>query len=242
MKKRPLLILCLVLAVIAAIRGPAIWDDVRPAANALWARVISWLDLPDTASTGIARVENHFLVRAGDGTWQKETAAHLDTASYPDGFDFLPTVIEHVNGCTYTLWDERQLQGAKDKFLSVKNTGTLPVCFRTCIAMPDNQLTPYLVINRNTRDYTWTDGLKVTVDGQAYVMYIASYQGVLSPGQWAPASLLQIALQKGAQLGKLTPFDIRVNTLIVSAEGFDGMDAQMILDQALPITTGMNPF
>ena len=242
MKKRPLLILFLVLALIAAIRGPAIVDDVQPALHALWGRVSTWLALPDTSSSGIARVENHFMVRTGSGAWQAESAAHLDIASYPDGFHFLPTVNETVNGCAYTLWDERQLQGAKDKFLSVENTGTVPVCFRTFIAMPDHGLTPYLVINRNTRDYAWQDGMQVTIDGSPYVMYIASYQGVLPPGQWAPASLLQVALQKDASLSRLTPFDIRVNTLIVSAEGFDGMDAGEILQNTLPLTQDINPF
>lgn len=235
MKKRPLLILCLLLSLLLLLKGNALWQHASVAFAQLKACLAP-------AAPQTLKADSRFLIRDGMGGLTSERSTHLDAASYPDSFDFMPTVPCTLNGHEYLLWDEQVLKGFTDKFLVVENQGDMPVYFRTCIALPVCDMQRYVVFNRNTADYRWTDHVPVTIDGREYMMYLAEYRQALPPGQCAPASLLQMALQKDAPRDQVITFDIRVTTQLVGAEGFEGLSANQVLEQTMPVTDTFNPF
>lgn len=94
------------------------------------------------------------------------------------------------------MWDD-QIKNAHDKIVTVKNTGKSDSYVRTWFAFEYGN-TP-VQKNINNTDWTWSGVIEdFTIAGTVYDLYVATYNGVLKPGQTTPPSLLQVALDKKA--------------------------------------------
>lgn len=240
MKFRTLIFILFMVAVVF-LASPALREKALPIVEET-ANEIYRLVRCTSAPQDILKVENRFMVRSKSGTLIPETSSHIENAAYPDTFSWQATTPVTLNNHTYFLWDENVLSGAVDKFLIVENKGDLPLFFRTYIAMSISSLQQSLVINRNTEDYLWTDGLQITVNDEPYMMYVASAKKVLHAHESAPASLLQLALKKNAVSANVVPFTILIHTQTISANGFDTENALQALDNVIPISTVDHPF
>jgi len=80
-----------------------------------------------------------------------------------------------------------------DKIVNVSNNGNLQACVRTVIAVPSrNAGMDWIHLNRNTDGWTWTTSPveNVTIDGETYNLYTATYNTPLLPGDTTSPSLL----------------------------------------------------
>ena len=133
------------------------------------------------------------------------------------------------------------IKNVQDKFVFVKNTGSVDAYYRTVIAVEcpegfDDELL-HLNISGNER-FTWTEVGFTTIDGVRYVLYEALYNEVLVPDEVSRPSLLQVFLGKEATNEDVALFDGILSILAVSqgvqADGFDS--AKEALDEAFGAT------
>ena len=149
----------------------------------------------------------------------------LYPAVYPDGYDFEnPTVDTEWENAK--LWDET-IKNAHDKIVTVENTGKSDSYVRTWFAF-ENGTAP-VHINLNDTDWTWSEVIEdVTIAGTVYDLYVATYNGVLKPGETTPPSLLQVALDKSATNEDVAAYgdtyEILVYSQAVQVEGFKDDD------------------
>lgn len=124
-----------------------------------------------------------------------------------------------------------------DKFVTVKNTGKSDAYVRTIFAIEVgkdavNDKFVHLVINSTnikegaTWTWEWPDGV-VEIDGDYYILGVATYTGVLAPDATTIPSLKQIYLDKTATNEDVEKFgdtyEILVFSQAVQADGFDSI-------------------
>ena len=150
----------------------------------------------------------------------------LFPALYPDGFDFQSPTVE-LPGTDCKLWDATQLKNAHDKIVTVTNTGKSDAYVRTWFAFEKGSAPVYY--NQNTSDWTWSAPMySINIAGGNYDLYVATYTGILKPGETTPPSLLQFALQREATNEDVNSFgdtyEILVFSQAVQTEGFATAD------------------
>lgn len=169
--------------------------------------------------------------RSGDQLVEFEDNKPLYPAVYPNDYDFdNPTVDTPWTNCK--MWDD-QVKNAHDKIVTVKNTGKSDSYVRTWFAFEDGNAP--VQRNVNDTDWTWSGMIEnVTIDGSVYDLVVATYNGVLKPGETTPPSLLQVALDKKATNEDVEKYgdtyEILVYSQAVQVEGFE--DAEHALETA----------
>lgn len=145
-------------------------------------------------------------------------------AVYPDDFDFSAPTVE-LPGSGWKMWDDTVIENARDKIVTVTNTGASDCYVRTWFAFENTSIDIHY--NKNTVDWHWSDVMKdVTIAGTMYDLYVATYLQPLKPGETTPPSLLQFALNRAATNEDVNAFgethEILVFSQAVQTEGFDG--------------------
>lgn len=130
---------------------------------------------------------------------------------------------------------DAEIDNVIDKFVFVKNTGDVPVYFRTIIAVEDpaeNVGEVSLSLNANYR-YDWNqveagnqynsdalghtfDIIYVTIDGSRYKVYTATHTEALAAGETARPSLLQLYLTQNTTNEDMTRFGDTLDVLVMS--------------------------
>ena len=154
------------------------------------------------------------------------------------------------NGSSNGLWDDN-LTGAMDKFVFVKNTGTLDCYYRTIIALECPEGMDYSEgsdkefmnnFNQNSRFDIMDDDVFVTVNGTRYRVIVATYNKVLEAGKISRPSLLQVVMTHHATnedialLGET--YDILALSQACQTNGF--ADAETALNTAFGELTTAN--
>ncbi len=120
-----------------------------------------------------------------------------------------------------------------DKFVTVKNTGKSDAYVRTIFAFEEDTSLMHAIINSDniTDGATWNweflDGT-VEIGGTTYSLAVATYTGVLKPGETTIPSLKQVYMNKAAtneycaQFGET--YDILVFSQAIQTNGFETPD------------------
>ena len=155
------------------------------------------------------------------------------------------------------LFDD-SVTNVKDKFVFVKNTGSINVYYRTIIAIeaPEGHEVIHTNINGNSRfdwEHTEMDGmtqaekddvehLYVTIDGTRYKLMVATYNQILAPQEISRPSLLQLYMDYKADNEDVEAYGDKVDVLVfsqaVQAKGFK--DADTALNDAFGDITEKN--
>lgn len=157
------------------------------------------------------------------------------------------------------LFDD-SVTNVKDKFVFVKNTGSIDVYFRTIILIesPEGAEEKIGMVGTGNYRYDWdttTDGIQeakdrknlgyITVDGTRYAMYCAQYMEVLTKEEVSRPSLLQIYMTKDTTNEDVRKFGEKVDVLVLSqavqAKGYN--DAVSALTDAFgELSESKNPW
>ena len=152
------------------------------------------------------------------------------------------------------LWNDNNLSNVMDKIVMVKNTGKSDAYYRTLIAFecPEGITIGeagagaeiMLNVNGNSR-FTWETVDYITVSGTRYLVMVANYNEILTPGEVSRPSLLQVVMTHHATNEDMEllgdTYDILVFSQAVQAAGFD--NAAVALDAAFgDITVANHPW
>ena len=107
--------------------------------------------------------------------------------------------------------------GVQDKMVFVQNTGNTDAYFRTLIAIEAPEGTDDLInTNLNTTDFTWSAPIVAEVSGKRCLVYVATYNDVLSAGEIANPSLIQLYFSKEADNEDAELFGGELDVLVLS--------------------------
>ncbi len=183
-----------------------------------------------------------------------------DLQEYTQDKVIIPAVYDKIEWADdQQSWDEAGAPGSnqlfnddmknvQDKFVFVKNTGSVDAYYRTLVAVECpvgfNSDLLHLNVTGNSR-FTWTDIGYVEIDGVQYLIKEALYNEVLAPGEISRPSFLQVFLGKEASNEDVALFNGTLDILVVSqgvqAGGFDS--ANEALDEAFyDVTTANHPW
>lgn len=189
-------------------------------------------------------IETVVMRRAGGKLVKDEDNAQvLNVLNLPEGFRLEETerTIE-VDGMAYKLWD---LGGVIDKFIFVRNTNTgsksQNAYFRSAISIccPDEVIWNKIRINLNLADYQWNvwENRDVWREKDGWYTAVATYPGMLAPGETAPALMMQVALVKGMTAEEKerfgADFTIECKTVAIDRETFAENGMQLTAAEAL---------
>ena len=146
------------------------------------------------------------------------------------------------------LFDD-SVTNVKDKFVFVKNTGSIDIYFRTIILIeaPEGTTGTIGMVGTGNARYDWdvtTDGIQgsekaknygyITVEGTRYAMYCAQYMETLVKDQVSRPSLLQVYMSKDTTTDDIPKYGEKVDVLVLSqavqAKGY--ADATTALNDA----------
>ncbi len=225
----------------------------------------------DVATTGNIKIQQIELQRA-EGVAHNTTAKEGDLVPYVQGQKLYPAYPETADAYTAEatdlfywgdyvtaegagngLWDSENLNGAIDKFVFVKNTGSADAYYRTLIALecPEGMAFSQgsdkhfmMNINGNHR-FAWDEVGYTTIDGTRYLLMEALYKEVLAPGEISRPSLLQVVMTDKvtnddvAKLGDT--YDILVYSQACQVENMP--DAETALNAAFyDVTVDVHPW
>ncbi len=141
------------------------------------------------------------------------------------------------------LWNDAKLANVMDKIVMVKNVGKSDAYYRTFIAIecPEGMTVgeagqgAEIMINVNGNErFDWTGAEYVTIAGERYALFCATYNQILTPGEVSRPSLLQVVLTHHATNEDMEKLGGSMNVLAfsqaVQVEGFDS--AQQALEAA----------
>ena len=143
---------------------------------------------------------------------------------------------------------DRSMSNVQDKFVFVKNTGKTDAFYRTVIAIEcpegvDSSLI-HTNINGNTR-FNWANIGTTTIDGVQYLIEVATYNQVLTPGEVSRPSLLQLFIDPKATSEDLEKFGDTWEVLVASqaVQADDNLTSAEMLDEAFgEITETAHPW
>ena len=146
------------------------------------------------------------------------------------------------------LFDD-SVTNTKDKFVFVKNTGSVDVYYRTIILVeaPEGSEDTISFVGTTNSRFDWDttkDGIQgaeslkpiayIEVEGTRYAMYCAQYMNVLTKGEMSRPSLLQVYMTKESTNEDVKKFGEKVDVLVLSqavqAQGYS--DAVTALNDA----------
>lgn len=146
------------------------------------------------------------------------------------------------------LFDD-SVTNVKDKFVFVKNTGSIDIYFRTIILIeaPEETTGAIGMVGTGNARYDWdvtTDGIQgsekaknygyITVEGTRYAMYCAQYMETLAKDEVSRPSLLQVYMSKNTTNDDIPKYGEKVDVLVLSqavqAKGY--ADATTALNDA----------
>lgn len=148
------------------------------------------------------------------------------------------------------LFDD-SVKNVVDKFVFVKNTGTVDVYYRTVIAIeiPEGFSNDKIHLNTNGNSrFTWEDPETlgyITIDGTRFGLWVATHNPALTPNEVSRPSLLQVFLDPTTTNEDCALFgetwDVLVFSQAVQADGF--VNANTALDAAFgDISTTNHPW
>ena len=148
-----------------------------------------------------------------------------------------------VNGTSYKVFDEN-LKNVVDKIVTVKNTGTSSAYVRTIIVVeaPDFDPDGMIHVNINGDGLHYSNWEELTLNGEAYVYMVFTYDAALAPGAATTPSLMQVFLDSKADNAYVESFgntwEIYAISQAVQTEGFASAD--VALDTAFgPVASGI---
>lgn len=149
------------------------------------------------------------------------------------------------------LFDD-SVTNVKDKFVFVKNTGSIDIYFRTIILIeaPEGTTGTIGMVGTGNARYDWdvtTDGIQgsekaknygyITVEGTRYAMYCAQYMETLVKDEVSRPSLLQVYMSKDTTNDDIPKYGEKVDVLVLSqavqAQGYS--DAVTALNDAFGV-------
>lgn len=139
-----------------------------------------------------------------------------------------------IGGINYSFWPRSSK--ATDKIISVKNSASESVYFRSAILIKCKDIVwQNMVLNRNNNpsDYTWIEK-QVVIDGVSYPMLVATYQRTLHANEISAPLLMQIAIDRDAISG-LDTFDFKTQVFAIQASAFGDHSIDSSLDAAIPL-------
>lgn len=128
------------------------------------------------------------------------------------------------------LFDD-SVTNVKDKFVFVKNTGSIDIYFRTIILIeaPEGTTGSIGLVGTGNSRYDWdvtTDGIQeakdrknygyITVDGTRYAMFCAQYMETLAKNEVSRPSLLQVYMSKNTTNDDIHKYGDKVDVLVLS--------------------------
>lgn len=199
-------------------------------------------------------------VRGDNGLVEGQSRKTLIPVGYPASFSWENSKVStQVGNAAYLLWDTSLMNGAIDKFTSVKNMlagveGAKDAYFRLAFAV-DKNIYSKLKLNFNTAEaaYDWGEWTEISIKNRPFMMKIATYTKALVPGEIAPPALLQVAMDKSAtneDYEKISSDFLQIKVMAVDADTLTtGSGEQTVrpgavetLNQTVPVGTGFNPF
>ncbi len=135
------------------------------------------------------------------------------------------------------LWTTEEVLGAVDKMVKVENVGSSSAYFRTLVAVEQLPDMERLHLNWNHKDYivfridNVGGGVPLLFghEGKTYEMYVAVYKKQLAPGETAPYSLLQVALDGKATNETLTGIEDGY-TILVATQAVQTTNFEQLVD------------
>lgn len=128
------------------------------------------------------------------------------------------------------LFDD-SVTNVKDKFVFVKNTGSIDIYFRTIILIevPEGTTGSIGLVGTGNSRYDWdvtTEGIQeakdrkiygyITVDGTRYAMLCAQYMETLAKDEISRPSLLQVYMSKDTTNDDIPKYGDKVDVLVLS--------------------------
>lgn len=116
-----------------------------------------------------------------------------------------------IGGYDVRLWAKKDVSGAKDKFILVRNDGATACYFRTLIAFENSGgvFDSLVYLNWNTpeqNNYLFEAvPTELDINGQRYRLFALTYKEALGPGETAPPMLLQVAMDRQANNEDVAP-------------------------------------
>ena len=239
-KKAMILAVCLVLVGLLAVNG-----TLAQTVEDIFVTITTKLGINapqrDEAQLDVALVAYH---RQGDALVQGSGSQAL----MPMSCNWDEKVATSVGGTTYDLWPT----GALDKFSAVKNSSpTKDAVFRMAFAV-DAYIYGKLQLNfTKNKAYQWSKWKEISIDGRDFMMIVATYTGVLRPGEVSPPVLLQVGMDKSAtneHYARLSSDFLQIQALAVDADALvtdsetPRPSAVETLNTTMPLNEGFNPF
>lgn len=160
----------------------------------------------------------------------------------------LPAVYEKDSGVDWAPADQWVVPGDEawrvvednsnvvDKFVTVKNTGESDAYVRTIFAFEEDASDMIHIVHNGTAikdapTWVWDFGVgNVEIDGKTYHLFVATYTGILKPGETTIPSLKQVYLDKAATNEVCAAFgetyEILVYSQAIQVAGFNTTDNQ----------------
>lgn len=150
-----------------------------------------------------------------------------------------------VGGFEHSVFAD-SFKNVVDKFVNVRNAGTVDAYVRTIIAIEAPDYDPNNLIgvnvNENSNDITMTPWATVDIKGVNYVYSVFTYEKILAPGKTTPVSLAQVYLASATTNEDAAKFgdtwEILAFSQGVQEAGF--ADAATALDTAFGVANATN--
>ena len=150
-----------------------------------------------------------------------------------------------------------------DKYVSVKNTGTVSAYVRTFIALEMGSLSfselgDAISASTNSKtgsefpglSWIWTHDFVAEIDGKNYNIMVAVHEAPVAPNQTTVPSLLQVYMKSGATNETVTNidgngnglYDIKTFVQAVQVSGFEDLGAEGALNKVFGNPTDVLPW